>query len=94
MKLKITDIYSGFQDKFFDIPVDNLPSRGTIFSDHFIKCNLSVEENQKGFEMIGKLITAIECVCVRCLVKISYLLHCRFKLFYPIIRKFHLIKVT
>ena len=70
MKVKISDIYSGFQDKFFDIPVDNLPSRGTIFSDHFIKCNLSVENNQKGFNMIGKLITAIEYACVRCLVKI------------------------
>ena len=71
MKLKISDIYSGFQDKFFDIPVDNLPSRGTIFSDHFIKCNLSVKKDQKGFELIGKLITAIEYACVRCLVKIS-----------------------
>jgi len=70
MKLKISDIYSGFQDKFFDIPVDNLPSRGTIFSDHFIKCNLSIEKNQKGFEMIGKLITTIEYACDRCLVKI------------------------
>ena len=70
MKLKISDIYSGFQDKFFDIPVDNLPSRGTIFSDHFIKCNLSVEKNQKSFEIIGKIITTIEYACVRCLVKI------------------------
>ena len=54
MKLKITDIYSGFQDKFFDIPVDNLPSRGTIFSDHFIKCNLSVEKHQKGVMELKK----------------------------------------
>ncbi|GIS54060.1 hypothetical protein Ct9H90mP29_11020 [bacterium] len=47
MKLKISDIYSGFQDKFFDIPVDNLPSRGTIFSDYFIKCYLSVEKTSE-----------------------------------------------
>ena len=70
MILKISDIYSGFQDKFFDIPVDNLPSRGIIFNDHFIKCNLSIEKIQKGFKMIGKLETAIEYTCVRCLTKI------------------------
>tara|TARA_Y100001970_G_scaffold127389_1_gene157369 strand:+ start:1782 stop:2291 length:510 start_codon:yes stop_codon:yes gene_type:complete len=70
MKVKISDLFSGFQDKFFDISVDNLPSRGIIFNDHFIKCNLSVEKNQKGFKMIGKLKAVIESACVRCLVKI------------------------
>ena len=70
MRVKISDLYLGFQNKFFDIPVDNLPSRGTIFNDHNIKCNLSVHKVQEGFKMIGQLETAIEYECVRCLVKI------------------------
>ena len=44
MKLKISELHSGFQSKFFDISVNELPKRGTVFYDEMVSCELSVKK--------------------------------------------------
>ena len=68
MKIKLSDIKSGFKNKFFDIPTDSIPKRGTTFNSDNIKCTLSacvLERNR--FKLKGEIETAIIYECVRCL---------------------------
>ena len=68
MIIKLSDIKSGFQNRFFDILVDSIPDRGTVFKDNSIRCLVSANILKKNsFKLDGKLDTTIEYKCVRCL---------------------------
>ena len=68
MKIKLSDIKSGFKDKFFDIPTNSIPSRGTSFKHNSIYCTLSsltFQSNRYGLN--GYIDATIGHECVRCL---------------------------
>ena len=68
MKIKLSDIKSGFKDKFFDIPTNSIPSRGTSFKHNNIHCTLTsftFQSNRYGLK--GYIDTTIGHKCVRCL---------------------------
>ena len=68
MKIKLSDIKSGFQNKFFDIPTDSIPKRGTTFKSDNIKCTLSAGVSVRNrFKLKGEIETDIFYECVRCL---------------------------
>ena len=68
MKIKLSDIRSGFQNKFFDIPADSIPNRGTKFKSDNINCTLSANVLHKNkFKLKGKVKAAVLYECVRCL---------------------------
>ena len=68
MKIKLSDIRSGFQNRFFDIPTDSIPNRGTKFKSDNINCTLSSNMLQKNkFKLKGKVKAEIIYECVRCL---------------------------
>ena len=68
MKIKLSDIESGFKDKFFDIPTNSIPNRGTSFKHNSIHCTLSsitFQSNRYGLN--GYIDVTIGHECVRCL---------------------------
>ena len=68
MKIKLSDIESGFKDKFFDIPTNSIPNRGTSFKQNSIHCTLTsftFQNNRYGLK--GYIDTTIGHECVRCL---------------------------
>ena len=68
MKIKLSDIKSGFKDKFFDIPTNSIPNRGTSFKHNSIHCTLSsftFQSNRYGLN--GYIDATIGHECVRCL---------------------------
>ena len=68
MKIKLSDIKSGFKDKFFDIPTSSIPDRGTSFKHNSIHCILSsftFQSNRYGLN--GYIDVTIGHECVRCL---------------------------
>ena len=68
MKIKLSDIRSGFKEKFFDIPTNSIPSRGTSFKQTNIYCTLTsftFQSNRYGLK--GYVDTTIGHKCVRCL---------------------------
>ena len=68
MKIKLSDIKSGFQDRLFDIPASSIPNRGTNFKDNSIRCTLSsfaIKGNK--YSLKGFIDTIISYECVRCL---------------------------
>ena len=68
MKIKLSDIESGFKDKFFDIPTNSIPNRGTSFKQNSIHCTLTsftFQNNRYGLK--GYIDTTIGYECVRCL---------------------------
>ena len=68
MKIKLSYIKSGFQNKFFDIPSDSIPNRGTTFKSDNIKCTLSANVLERNkFKLKGEIETAILNKCVKCL---------------------------
>ena len=68
MKIKLSDIKSGFQNKFLDIPTGSIPKRGTTFKSDNIKCTLSAGVSVKNrFKLSGEIETDIFYECVRCL---------------------------
>ena len=67
MKLKISELNSEFQDRFFDISPRGLPDRGTVFKDGIIQCRLTAKTAQNVIEISGELYTTPEYECVRCL---------------------------
>ena len=68
MKIKLSDIKSGFQNRFFDIPVVDIPQKGTVFKNDNIRCRLSVDLlDINSFNLNGEIDTKIEYKCVRCL---------------------------
>ena len=67
MKLKISELNSEFQDRFFDMSTGGLPDRGSAFRDGIIQCRLTAKTVQNGFEISGEVYAAPEYECVRCL---------------------------
>ena len=67
MKLKISELYSEFQDRFFDMSAGGIPDRGTVFHDGIIRCRLTAKTVQNGFEISGELYATPEYQCIRCL---------------------------
>tara|TARA_B100001750_G_scaffold232593_1_gene231883 strand:+ start:168 stop:677 length:510 start_codon:yes stop_codon:yes gene_type:complete len=67
MKLKISELNSEFQDRYFDISTGDLPDRGSLFRDGIIQCRLTAKTVQNGFEISGELYTTPEYECARCL---------------------------
>tara|TARA_B000000532_G_scaffold84573_1_gene67764 strand:- start:1233 stop:1742 length:510 start_codon:yes stop_codon:yes gene_type:complete len=68
MKIKLSDIKSGFKDKFFDIQTNSIPNRGTSFKHNSIHCTLSSFAFQSTrYGLKGYLDATISHECVRCL---------------------------
>ena len=68
MKIKLSDIKSGFKDKFFDIPTNSIPNRGTSFKHNSIHCTLSCLTFQSNrYVLKGYIDATIYHDCVRCL---------------------------
>jgi len=68
MKIKLSDIKSGFKDKFFDIPTDSIPNRGTSFKRNSIHCTISSFAFQSNrYVLKGYIDATIYHECVRCL---------------------------
>ena len=67
MKLKISELNSEFQDRFFDMSAGSIPDRGTVFHDGNIQCRLTAKTVENGFEISGELYATPEYECVRCL---------------------------
>ena len=68
MKIKLSDIKSGFKDKFFDIPTSSIPNRGTSFKHNSIHCILSSSTFQSDrYGLNGYIDVTIGHECVRCL---------------------------
>ena len=70
MRLKISELNSEFQDRFFDMSAGRIPDRGTVFHEGNIQCRLTAKTVENGFEISGELYATPEYECVRCLVKI------------------------
>ena len=70
MKLKVSELYIGFQNKTFKIFSKNLADRGTIYKKEIIIATLSLHKEKDFFFLKGNLKTSVEYSCVRCLKKI------------------------
>ena len=70
MKLKVSELYLGFQNKTFKILSKDLADRGTIYKKEIIIATLSLNKQKDFFFLQGNLKTTIEYSCVRCLKKI------------------------
>ena len=69
MKLKTAHLISGFQDNIFEIHVNQLADRGTVFTSQTIRCKLTSEVVNNKINLIGEIKTTPEYQCVRCLEK-------------------------
>ena len=69
MKLKISELYLGFQNKIFEIFSKDLADRGTIYKKEIIIATLSLNREKDFFFLYGNLDTTLEYSCVRCLKK-------------------------
>ena len=67
MKLKTSNLISGFENKTFDIPINQLAERGTIFSNKLIHCKLTTKTVAEGIELSGIIKATPKYKCVRCL---------------------------
>jgi len=70
MKLKVSELYLGFQNKTFKIFSKDLADRGIIYKKEIIIATLSLNKEKDFFFLQGNLKTTIEYSCVRCLKKI------------------------
>lgn len=70
MKIKVSELYLGFQNKTFKISSKDLADRGTIYKKEIIIARLSLNKEEDFFFLEGNLKTTIEYSCVRCLKKI------------------------
>ena len=69
MKLKLSELYLGFQNKTFKIFSKDLADRGTIYTKDIVSATLSLNKEKDFFFLQGNLKTIIEYSCVRCLKK-------------------------
>ena len=72
MKLKVSELYLGFQNKTFKIFSKDLADRGTIYKKEIIIATLSLHKEKDFFFLKGNLKTSVEYSCVRCLKKNPY----------------------
>ena len=70
MKLKVSELYLGFQNKTFKIFSKDLADRGTIYKKEIVIATLSLNKEKDFFFLQGCLKTTLEYSCVRCLKKI------------------------
>ena len=70
MKLKLSELYLGLQNRTFKIFSRDLAERGTIYKKEIIIATLSLNKEKDFFFLQGNLKTTIEYSCVRCLKKI------------------------
>ena len=70
MKLKLSELYLGFQNKTFKIFSKDLADRGTIYKKEIIIATLSLHKEKDIFFLQGNLKTSVEYSCNRCLKKI------------------------
>ena len=69
MKLKVSELYLGFQNKVFEISSKNLADRGIVYKKEIIIAKLSLIKEKNYFCLNGNLETTVEYDCVRCLKK-------------------------
>ena len=69
MKLKVSKLHLGFQNKTFKILSKDLADRGNVFKEKFIVAKLSLVKEKDHFFLHGNLEAIIEYTCVRCLKK-------------------------
>tara|TARA_B100000575_G_C22694191_1_gene420518 strand:+ start:65 stop:562 length:498 start_codon:yes stop_codon:yes gene_type:complete len=69
MKLKLSELYLGFQNKTFKIFTKDLADRGTIYKKETIIATLSLNKEKDCFYLSGDLETVVEYTCARCLKK-------------------------
>ena len=69
MKLKVSELYLGFQNKVFEISSKNLADRGIVYKKEIIIAKLSLIKEKNYFYLNGNLETTVEYDCVRCLKK-------------------------
>ena len=69
MKLKVSELYLGFQNKVFEISSKNLADRGIVYKKEIIIAKLSLIKEKNCFCLNGNLETTVEYDCVRCLKK-------------------------
>ena len=82
MKIKLSDIKSGFKDKFFDIPTNSIPNRGTNFKHNSIHCTLtSLTFRSNSYGLKGYIDTTIGHECVRCLDAFESKIHLPIEIF-------------
>jgi len=68
MKIKLSDIKLGFQNKSFDVLAEDIPNKGVIYKDDLVRCMLSsIKLKENCFNLIGKIETTLQYECVRCL---------------------------
>ena len=60
MKLKVSELYLGFQNKIFKIFSEDLADRGTIYKKEIIIATLSLNKEKDFFFLQGNLKTIIE----------------------------------
>ena len=70
MKIKVSELYLGFQNKTFKIFSKDLADRGTTYKKEIIIATLSLNKKKDSFFLNGNLKTIIEYSCVRCLKKV------------------------
>ena len=69
MKLKVSELYLGFQNKVFEISSKNLADRRIVYKKEIIIAKLSLIKEKNCFCLNGNLETTVEYDCVRCLKK-------------------------
>ena len=68
MKIKLSDIKLGFQNKSFNVLAKNIPNKGVIYGDKIVQCILSsIKLKENCFNLIGEIKTTLQNECVRCL---------------------------
>ena len=69
MKIKVSELYLGFQNKKFEILSKDLADRGIVYKEEIIIAKLSLIKEKDYFYLNGNLKTTLEYACVRCLKK-------------------------
>ena len=69
MKLKLSELYLGFQNKTFKFLSKDLAERGSVFKKEIIIAKLSLTKEKDYFYLNGNLEAILQYTCVRCLKK-------------------------
>ncbi len=69
MRIKVSELYLGFQNKIFEIFSSDLADRGIVYKSEIILAKISATKEENCFYLNGNLKTTVEHTCVRCLKK-------------------------
>ena len=72
MRLKLSEIHLGFKNRSFKILAKDLPERGIVYKNDWITGNISLENENKYYRIIGKLNAKTIYICVRCVKNFSF----------------------